>query len=234
MRNREELRRGHIFYLLVFMKKIDVKWLNRKSNKMETSYSYFKHSLTKGNYHECLNKLKLVGYGNSTAYMAWAWTIPGLYEEVIQDSTTLANCYQALEFYLQPLEFSSTLGLPAAISKDEVAKLRTLATAWVDGGMKMDDNTLNESMKETIFNKSVNFDVACRSLAFHVDTEWRRVMWADIAAREHMNNKTVVDHVTEVVKAQNTLAKQDVIAKICIHNMLTGCGPHTLSCPICI
>ena len=201
---------------------------------METSYSYFKRSLTKGDYNECLSKLKAVGYGNSNAYIAWAWTIPGLYEEVIQESTTLTICYEALEFYLQPLEFSSTLGLPAAIGKDEVAKLRLAATSWINSGMKMDDTTLNESMKEAIFNKSVNFDVACRSLDLRVDTEWRRVMWADIAAREHMNKNIVVDHVTEVVKAQNTLAKQDVIAKICIHNMLTGCGPHTFSCPICI
>ena len=221
-------------YLLVFMKKIDVRWSNVSITKMDTPYSYFKRSLSKGDYNECLTKLKAVGYGNTEANTAWAWTIPGIYEGVIHDSTNLTICYQALEFYLQPLEFSSTLGLPAAIGKDEVAQIRLAATAWVDGGMKMDDTTLKESVKETIFNKSVNFDVACRSLASRVESEWKRVMWAEIAAREHLNKSNVVNHMTEVVKAQNTLAKQDVIAKICIHNMLTGCGPHIFSCPICL
>ena len=200
---------------------------------METTYSYFKRSLTKGDYDECLAKLKALGYNNSDAYMAWAWTIPGMYEGVIQDSTTLAISHEALEFYLQPLEFSSTLGLPRAIGQPEVAQLRVAATAWVNGGMKMNDATLAENVKEAIFNKSVNFEIACRSLVSRVDAEWKRIMWADIAAREHLSTAPVIKHLTDIVKMKDSLVNQGINAKICIHNMLTGCVNELFECPIC-
>jgi hypothetical protein len=200
---------------------------------MEPTYAYFKRASKKGDYTTCLETLKIVGIENINAYTAWGWTIPGIYEEVIKNSVNEHISKHVLENILQPLEFSSTLGLPRAITRSEVVELRTLATAWVHGGMDMSDTTLSDEIKDAIFTKSINFEVAFKSFIHRVTTEWNKVMWASCAAREHLMQEEVISHVSALMEMKRQYENRGVRLTICLHNLLTGGLAGSYSCPIC-
>lgn len=206
-----------------------------RNNTMQPTYAYFKRATTqtKETYNDLLSILKKNGLNDVEAFTKWGWTIPGMYEHLIRNSVSLDISKDVLENYLQPLEFASTLGLPRAITADEVKQLRVAAMKWLSEGMNMHDTTLSDVVKELLFTKSINFDIAFRSFNKRVHEEWNRVMWASCAAREHLSNEIVLEHMTKVIETKKRYEEAGLYYEVCVHNMLKASSLTCYACPIC-
>ena len=154
----------------------------------------------------------------------WLWTIPGIYEKAIMCSLSREFAVIAIDKWLEPLEFSSTCGLPAAIKPAEIIMLRKKLLHWIDAGAFLSEeisSPYEHEMRQHIFNNACNVGLAIESITNSVKEELAKLGWTRILAYEHALKPEVLDAIELAITRT-----QKIGGSVCVHNLLVdSSGP---------
>ena len=154
----------------------------------------------------------------------WLWTIPGIYEKAILCSLSREFAVIAINSYLEPLEFSSTCGLPAAIKPAEIVMLRERLLLWIDSGANLSEEVSSHyehEMRQHIFNTACNVGLAIDSIMNSVKEELAKLSWTRILAYEHALKPEVLDAIELAINRSRKIG-----GSVCVHNLLVdSSGP---------
>lgn len=161
---------------------------------------------------------------NCSVTQEWLWTIPGIYEKAIMCSLNRLLAVSAIDKWLEPLEFSSGCGLPAAIKSDEIVLLRKKMVRWIDKGADLSEeigSPHEHEMRQHILNTACNVSLAVESITHSVKEALARLGWTRVLAYEHALKPEVLDAIERAIIRTRTIG-----GSVCVHNLLVdSSGP---------
>ena len=161
----------------------------------------------------------------------WLWTIPGIYEKAVMCSLNRLLASSAINSYLEPLEFSSTCGLPAAIKPDEIVMLRKKMIHWLDTGANLSEeisSPYEHEMRQHIFNNACNVSLAIESITNSVKEEIANLGWTRVLAYEHALKPEVLDQIEQTI-----IRARKIGGGVCVHNLLVDSSGPDDWCFVC-
>jgi hypothetical protein len=168
---------------------------------------------------------------NCAVTQEWLWTIPGIYEKAVICSLNRVLAGLAVDKWLEPLEFSSSCGLPMAIKPDEIVILRKKMSEWVDRGANLSEeiSSLHErELRQHILNNACNVSLAIESITNSVKDELARLGWTRILAYEHALKPEVLDEIERAI-----LRSRCTGGSVCVHNQLVDSSGPDDWCFVC-